>query len=256
MRILAENIRYLRTCQDLSQKELAESLSLSRSNLAKYEKGVHDPGIETLLRMSRYFKISVDALLTIDLSEVDIEKLAGSDKMIFPVQVDQKGNDIIEIVPHDASAGYLGNYSDPEYIEQLDHLYFPFLPMKKKYRAFPVNGDSMPPVIDGSYIIGSWVESIADIKEGRRYIVVSRDEGIVFKRISKIEENGMFHLESDNPLYDSFCLAGQEILEVWEFMAAISIEDAADRHMENALLEKINYLQEEVKRLGDRIVRA
>ena len=172
----------------------------------------------------------------------------------MPVQVDDQGNDIIEIIPHDASAGYLGSYSDPEYIEQLEHLYLPFLPGNKKYRAFPVSGDSMPPVIDGSYIIGSLIDSISEIKEGRRYIVVSRDEGIVFKRISNIEE-GLFFLQSDNPIYKTFTLQGQEILEVWEFMAAISIEDAADRHTENALLEKINYLQTELQQVSEMIQR-
>ena len=254
MSILPENIRYLRTCQDLSQQALADSLNLSRSNLAKYEKGVHDPGIEVLLRISRYFKVSVDAILTVNLSQVDLSEFMDNGKMLLPIQVDEHGNDIIEIIPHDASAGYLGSYSDPEYIEQLEHLYLPFLPGKKKYRAFPVSGDSMPPVIDGSFIIGSWVETINDVKKGRRYIVVSRDEGIVFKRIEKIEEKGLFHLQSDNPFYSTFTIAGQEILEVWEFMASISIEDAADRHMENVLVEKINFLQKELEDINNKII--
>lgn len=255
MRILPKNIKYLRTCQNLSQQALADSLNLSRSNLAKYEKGVHDPGIEVLLRISRYFKVSVDAILTVDLSQVSLEEYMDNGKMLLPVQVDEKGNDIIEVIPHDASAGYLGSYSDPEFIEQLDHLYLPFLPSKKKYRAFPVSGDSMPPVIDGSFIIGSWISSISEVKKGRRYIVVSRDEGIVFKRISEIEKGGLFHLESDNPLYPTFTMAGQEVLEVWEFMASISIEDAADRYMENALVEKINFLQKELEDLNNKLIR-
>lgn len=249
MQKLAKNIRYLRTCQDLSQQALADSLNLSRSNLAKYEKGVHDPGIEVLLRISRYFKISVDAILTVDLTKIDLQEFIDQYKMIIPIQVDEQGNDIIEIIPHDASAGYLGSYSDPEYIEQLEHLYLPFLPAKKKYRAFPISGDSMPPVVDGSFVVGSRVASIADIKAGRRYIVVSRDEGIVFKRIASIEK-GLFFLQSDNPLYPTFTIQGQEILEVWEFMAAISVEDAADRHMEHALVEKINFLQAELEEMN------
>jgi len=250
MSFLSDNIKYLRSKQKLSQQALAGSLMLSRSNLAKYEKGVHDPGLEVLLRISRYFKISVDLMLTVDLSKVDVDELMNTNAMVLPVQVDAEGDSIIEIVPHDASAGYLGRYSDPEYIEALEHLYLPFLPHTDNCRAFPISGDSMPPVIDGSYIIGQYVAQLSDIKIGSRYIVVSRDEGIVFKRISKIEE-GIFHLQSDNPLYKTFTLPGYDILEVWEFLASICIQDSAERHIENVLLDKINSLQAELEKVGE-----
>ena len=252
MVLLSDNIKHLRTEQGLSQQALAESLNLSRSNLAKYEKGIHDPGIEVLLRISRYFKISIDILLTVDLSKTDLEEFVNNKSMVMPIQVDVNGDDIIEIIPHDASAGYLGNYSDPEYIEALEYLYFPFLPTNKKSRAFPVNGDSMPPIIDGSFIIGHLIESQNDIKIGSRYIIVSRDEGIVFKRISKIEGD-LFYLQSDNPIYKTFAMQGREILEIWEFMAFISIQDSSERHIENVLVEKINYLQNEIQEMGKKI---
>lgn len=253
MSFLADNIKYLRGRQKLSQQALADSLTLSRSNLAKYEKGVHDPGIEVLLRISRYFKMSVDLMLTVDLSRVDVDELINQNAMILPIQVDADGDRVIEIIPHDASAGYLGSYSDPEYIEALEHLYLPFLPKSQNCRAFPVSGDSMPPVIDGSYIIGEYINGPKDIKVGSRYIVVSRDEGIVFKRISKIEGN-LFYLQSDNPLYKTFTMQGQDIIEVWEFLASISIQDAAERHIEHVLVDKINSLQAELEKMGEQIV--
>lgn len=253
MSTLSKNLRLLRADQKISQQVLADHIMVSRSNLAKYEKGVHDPGIEVLLRISRYFRISVDILLTVDLAEVDMDEILSKDSMIIPIQVDAEGNSIIEIIPHDASAGYMGNYSDPEYIEQLDHLYLPFLASSKNCRAFPVNGDSMPPVIDGSYIIGEYVGSIDEIKLGSRYIVVSRDEGIVFKRIVQIE-GGFLHLQSDNPKYKTFTVRGQDIVEIWEFAACITIQDSAERHMEQVLVEKINALQSELETVSAQLV--
>lgn len=253
MSFLAKNIKHLRAAQSLSQQALADSLTISRSNLAKYEKGVHDPGIEVLLRISRYFKISVDLLLTVDLATVDLAEVINQNAMLLPIQVDAEGDRVIEIIPHDASAGYLGSYNDPEYIEALEHLYLPFLPKTDNCRAFPVSGDSMPPIIDGSYIIGEYVSALTDIKIGSRYIVVSRDEGIVFKRIAKIED-GLFFLQSDNPLYKTFTMQGQDILEVWEFLASISIQDSAERHIENVLVEKINSLQAELSDMSAQLV--
>jgi hypothetical protein len=40
--------------------------------------------------------------------------------------VDQQEN-IIEIIPHKAQAGYLSGYADPEFIESLQHISLPFL---------------------------------------------------------------------------------------------------------------------------------
>jgi len=225
---------------------------LSRSNLAKYEKGVHDPGIAVLLRISRYFKISLDLLLTTGIDEDNYADIIDQSSMLMPIQVDPNGDHIVEIIPHGASAGYLGSYSDPEYIEQLEHLYLPFLQQSKNCRAFPVNGDSMPPIIDGSYIIGEYIDGLDSVKMGCRYIVVSRDEGIVFKRILKIED-GEVYLQSDNPRYKTFTMSGREILEIWEFVASISIQDSADKYLENALIEKINTLQSELLELNNYI---
>lgn len=246
---LPSNLKFLRSQQNLSQEKLANALMISRSNLAKYEKGVHDPGIEVLLRISRYFHLTIDLLLTVDLSTISLEDLADQNKMILPIQVDAEGNQRIEIIPQDASAGYLGNYSDPEYIENLEHLYIPFLSDMTNCRAFPVNGDSMPPIIDGSLIIGKYVERRELLKEGSRYIVVSRDEGIVFKRLQKLED-GLLFLESDNPKYKDFTINGKDVLELWEFVASIIVQDSAERHYQNGLLEKIDELQAELGKLG------
>jgi transcriptional regulator with XRE-family HTH domain len=250
MSIFSENLKFLRASQDVSQQALAKNLNLSRSNIAKYEAGVHEPSLEVILRISRYFKITVDTLLTVDMHKHGMGELR--EDLIMPVQVDRNGDDIIEIIPHDASAGYLGSYSDPEYIESLEHLYLPFLTSRSKSRAFPVRGDSMPPIIDGSYIIGNYITSIQDIRIGLRYILVSRDEGIVFKRISKIKD-GYFYCQSDNPIYETFTMHGRDIIEVWEFAAAIMIQDAGERHLENVLVEKINSLQTELQALNEKI---
>ncbi len=250
MNKLPENIKFLRAKEKLSQVKLADSLMLSRSNLAKYEKGIHDPGIEVLLRISRYFKISVDLLLTTEINEENYDEIINQSSMIMPIQIDVNGDRVIEIIPQDASAGYLGNYSDPEYIENLEHLYLPFLPQAINCRAFPIKGDSMPPIIDGSYVIGEYIDAVTKIKLGCRYIVVSRDEGIVFKRIVKVED-GEIYLQSDNPHYKTFTMPGRDILEIWEFVASISIQDSADKYTENVLLEKINSLQRELTILNE-----
>ena len=53
------------------------------------------------------------------------------------------------------------------------------------YRAFEIIGDSMLPTQSGSVIVGEKVENIDEVKTSNTYIVVSRNEGIVYKRVLK-----------------------------------------------------------------------
>src|SRR5690606_3246856 len=148
------NIKYLRARKNASQREVAEGLQISRDRYAKYEDGKNSPPPEILLMISRYFHISIDLLLSVDLTKVltgDLLKL-GDNRILLPITVDRNGDNYIEIIPHKARAGYLTGYADPEFIENLPQISLPFLG-SGKFRAFPIGGDSMPPHDDQAYIV-------------------------------------------------------------------------------------------------------
>lgn len=63
---LAERIYTLRTEQGLSQLELAEALDVSRQSISKWETGAAVPELDKLLAMSRYFGLTVGALLGVE----------------------------------------------------------------------------------------------------------------------------------------------------------------------------------------------
>src|SRR5699024_11591425 len=88
----------------------------------------------------------------------------------------------LEIIPHKASMGYLHGYTDPEYIESLQNISLPFL-KTGKYRAFPVEGDSMPPHKEGSFIVGGYVDQLKELKVGRTYVGTTSNEGTTYKRL-------------------------------------------------------------------------
>ncbi|HEU4717834.1 MAG TPA: helix-turn-helix transcriptional regulator, partial [Bacteroidia bacterium] len=161
---LATNLRILRKIKSSSQETVAEDLGIPRSRLGSYEEGRAEPPCDMLLRISDYFHVSVDALLRGDFSKTDPESLMkiGKNRFLFPVLVDSKGNDYIEVVPVKASAGYLNGYSDPEYVEKLPVMSLPFH-VTGKHRSFPVKGDSMPPLKTGDFVIGKFVESLNGI---------------------------------------------------------------------------------------------
>ena len=53
----------LRDNADLKQTELAEKVSLKSSAISKYEKGLTQPCMDTLIRFAEIFNVSVDYLL-------------------------------------------------------------------------------------------------------------------------------------------------------------------------------------------------
>jgi transcriptional regulator with XRE-family HTH domain len=244
--MIANNIRCLRALRGLSQEALADELGISRARLVTYESGRNEPPIHLLLRLSEYFHISVDALLKGDLTKSHPEALmkVGQNRLLFPVVVDQQGNDLVELIPEKATAGYLQGYSDPEYIEGLQRLKLPFLP-SGKHRAFPIKGDSMPPLRSGSYVVGRYVEYREDIREGHTYVVLTRNEGIVYKRVYLDACNpDILILHSDNKQYAPYPVAGSDVLELWEFTCAI---DTQSYQTEELNLESIMAMMREMK---------
>ena len=119
--------------------------------------------------------------------------------------------------------GYLNGYSDPEYIEGLQSLSLPFL-RNGKYRAFPVTGDSMPPFNDGTFIVGKYVESFSDLKNGTPYIFITQNEGITYKRFKGASEKSV-KVSPDNEFYEPYEISKSQILEMWEFSCSINTRE-------------------------------
>ena len=65
------NIRRLRELKKLSQENLADELQITRARLGAYEEGRSAPPIEILIKLSEYFRISLDLLLKTDLRKTD-----------------------------------------------------------------------------------------------------------------------------------------------------------------------------------------
>ena len=129
------------------------------------------------------------------------------------------------MIPVKAKAGYALGYSDPEFIKELPTIRLPFLSKNRKYRTFPISGDSMPPVSDGSFVVGEFVQDWTSIKSDTPCIFVTKDEGIVFKIIeNQISEDKKILLSSTNPLYETYAVDLKDILEIWVFRCYISMD--------------------------------
>ncbi len=223
-----ENIKFLRKRRRLSQADLAAQLELTRTTLAGYEKNIQPP-FKVLIRFAEFFNISIDALVRYDLqvlSEFQLSQiedgfdidLTGKKLRLLTISVDKEGQENIEMVPVKAQAGYTNSYGDLDFIGSLDKFSLPFLPKDKTYRTFQIQGDSMLPVPEGSWVTCSYIQDWTTIKNGIPCIIVTLDEGIVFKLVYKqIEEKRSLQLVSTNRNYKPYELPLNKIVEIWKF---------------------------------------
>jgi transcriptional regulator with XRE-family HTH domain len=259
--MIGQNLKFLRKRSGRSQEEVSSSLDIKRTTLSGYENGSAEPNSENLLKLCDYYQVTLDDLFRIDLSlREDSEwssagqkgriDISGNSLRVIATTVNSENIDNIELVPIKARAGYTSGYADPDYIRVLPTFQLPFLSTNKKYRTFPIIGDSMPPVPDGSWVTGEYMQNWNFIKDGGPYIVITHDEGIVFKILyNQIEENGTLMLCSTNPMYEPYHLKISEIHEIWKFTHYISSEMPEPNLNRNELSNTVLQLQRDVERL-------
>jgi len=232
MSIVSENIKFLRKDKGFTQQEFADKIDIKRSLVGAYEEGRADPRIANLIKMSEVFEISIDDLVETELSKMSTDQYhAFLSKGTMPkfkvlsITVDKDDQENIELIPQKAAAGYLNGYADPEYLKEQPRFQLPFLPTNSTYRAFEISGDSMMPIKSGTIVIGSYVEHVNDIKNGKTYVLLTGSEGVVFKRVfNYLEEKGNLFLVSDNRMYTPYEVSPADVLEVWEAKAYISVD--------------------------------
>ncbi|MFZ6013454.1 MAG: XRE family transcriptional regulator [Bacteroidota bacterium] len=227
MAIVNKNLKFLRAQQGLTQKQFAEKLGLKQAVIGAYEEERATPPLTCLLDISKAFSLSLDMLVSQDLSKVPQKewksKVVPRGKEVLAITVDPNNKENVELVFQKASAGYLSGYQDPEFVKDLPKISMPVLPKNKTYRGFEIQGDSMLPVQPGSIIFGEYVEDVASIKNGKLYVLVTRQDGIVFKRVFNFaDQEDKLLLVSDNRQYEPYAVEAEDVLEIWAAKAFFS----------------------------------
>jgi transcriptional regulator with XRE-family HTH domain len=245
MSVAGQNLKYLRKLRGWTQEEFAAKLGIKRSLLGAYEEERAEPRLEVLETISDMFKLTLDELLRKDLSDTRGSTYLSkrrAQKLIAAT------NDI-QLVPVKAAAGYLAGYADPEFLDELNTFTLPML-APGTYRAFEIVGDSMLPTTSGSVIVGEKVDDLEEIKSNHTYIVVSRNEGIVYKRVIKNNKSRTkLTLVSDNTSYQPYNVNSDDVIEVWKATMIISKANTQQRWDVNQLANLVSNLQDQVSTL-------
>ncbi len=248
MSFAGKNLRYLRKLRGWTQEEFANKLKIKRSLVGAYEEERAEPRLEVLEQICSIFKLSLDELLLKDLTSAKGNGQTSYMDKRRQLKMAVESQEI-QFVPVKAAAGYLAGYADPEFIDELNTFTLPML-APGHYRAFEILGDSMLPTPSGSVIVGEKVDDIEEVKTSNTYIVVSKNEGIVYKRIMRNNRaKNKITLVSDNPIYEPYQVATEDVLEVWKAQMIITKANTQQRWDVNQLAGMVNTLQEQVSSL-------
>jgi phage repressor protein C with HTH and peptisase S24 domain len=161
-------------------------------------------------------------------------------KEVLAITVDIHNKENVELITQKASAGYLSGYQDPEFVKDLPKISMPVLPKNRTYRAFEIQGDSMLPILPASIIFAEYCEDISAIKNGKLYILVTRQDGIVFKRVFNFAgQEKKLLLVSDNRLYQPYSIDAEDIFEVWTAKAFFSNQFPEEMLQTSPLVEQL-----------------
>ncbi len=249
MSFAGKNLKYLRKLRGWTQEEFANKVAIKRSLLGAYEEERAEPRIDVLETVMDIFKLSLDELLLKDLSSDNNSFLARRRAQ----KLASTGSAEIQFVPVKAAAGYLAGYADPEFIDELNTFTLPML-APGSYRAFEIIGDSMLPTPSGSIIVGEKVDNFEDVRNNNAYIIVSRHEGIVYKRVVKNPKSkSKLTLVSDNSNYHPYTVNTSDVIEFWSAAFVISKATVQPRWDVNQLANLVSNLQEQVSTLKNKM---
>ncbi|MDM8174972.1 helix-turn-helix domain-containing protein [Olivibacter sp. 47] len=223
---IASNLKYLRRKKGHTQQQFADLMEIKRSLVGAYEEDRAEPKYELLKKFASYYELTMDELVNekIDDKWKPTPKGDSSSVRVLSITVNEDDRENIELVPVKASAGYLNGYADPDYISELPKFRLPFF-KQGTYRAFELKGDSMLPLQPGTVVICEYVEDWFDVKPDQTYVIISKSDGIVYKRIAhKFKEEKGLKLLSDNKVYEPYWVETPDILEIWKAKAFISTE--------------------------------
>ncbi|GAB2944111.1 hypothetical protein GCM10027048_06140 [Hymenobacter coalescens] len=258
MSYIGNNIRKIRTVKKLSQAAFAELFGLARPSVGAYEEGRSEPKMETLIQIAHHFGLSVDLLLT---KELTVNDLYGFD--IFqqdlqaaavpaPVAEADKLSHVTPWVRADRVLEYIVHYHDKAFVDALPALTFPHA-LGPATRAFEIVGAEMQHQQQGlrhqDVVLCRRIDKAAPtLRTGRIYAFVTPNRLLV-RRLAERLSDDTLKLRADNPDYGVQEFSLDQALEIWEVKAVFTT------HLRppSALEERVSRLERQVEELLGRL---
>lgn len=125
----------------------------------------------------------------------------------------------IQIVRRFQFNDYLMKNKEFSFLRTLTEFHLPTLP-PGDYRAFEATEDF---AFEGALLIGSLIKDWFDITDSKNYVLVTKPQGIIYRRVyNQVKIKGTLLLSSDNHRFPSTEISINDVIEIWEIKAFLS----------------------------------
>ncbi|CAL2104354.1 Transcriptional regulator [Tenacibaculum sp. 190130A14a] len=251
MSFFGKNIKKIRGVKGMSQQAFAELFDLKRATLGAYEEGRSEPKIETIIKIANYFSITIDDILTSELTVNALLRFKG-DVTIKAEEVTKREFLEIPLITKDYYADYVKYYDKPKFIKDLPVVKLP-IEGEAVLRGLIVPNLEMTSNDKGLYpgdmVVGKQVglSTVDEVKEGNLVLAVVEEE-LILRRIFKKEATFVFradHKNIDDKVFDK-----KAIKELWN-VQYVFLNRLPEFH--SPLEDKLSFLEQEFSKLKNRL---
>ncbi|WP_299603626.1 helix-turn-helix domain-containing protein [uncultured Aquimarina sp.] len=251
MSFFGKNIKKIRSVKSLSQQAFAELFDLKRGTLGAYEEGRSEPKIDTIIKIANYFSISVDKLLTDELTVNELLKFKG-DLTTYAEDIKREQFAVIPCITESTAGEYISLYTKDNFIKELPTIQLPVNPAKK-FRGYTVLNLEMTNHDQGFYpkdiVIGEEVPSNVIKKLNNGTLVVAlTDAKLIFRRLYITNNNVVLRADHKNIEDEEYPIS--EIKEMWRvrYVFCKRIPEFAD-----GMEDKLQMIEQELLRMKEKL---
>jgi len=247
---IGKNIKKIRSVKKISQNAFSELFKLSRTAVGSYEEGRAEPKIETIIQIANYFGLSIDLLLTKELTVNDLYRFdifdidKKGEKEVLPIAE----KNIIPFISLKKRKDYLKHRGSVSFIASLPIISFP-VHVNISLRAFEHEGDEMMFQGVGIHPYDILVctpikkEKLIRLEKNEVYIFVL-ESTIIVRRLDA-ENEDTYLLSSDNVYYPKKEIKRSEVKEQYKLIGLFSTEPTKP----TVLNDRLTVLEEQVQYL-------
>jgi transcriptional regulator with XRE-family HTH domain len=247
MSCFGNNVKKIRGVKGLSQQAFADLFDLKRGTLGAYEEGRSEPKIETIIKIANHFSISIDNMLTAELTVNQL--LRFNDQLtVATEELEKEEFASVPCITPKNSKDYLAYCENQQFINDLPEITLPINP-EKIFRAYTVDSLEMPSQDEGLFpndvIIAENVplDVVPKLNAGTMVLAVTAGK-FILRRMYVTGKN--ITLRADHKNIEDLSIKLTNVKELWRvrYVFYRRLPEAA-----NDITSKMNALQKQMEEL-------
>ena len=242
-----KNIKKIRSVKNLSQQNFADLFDLKRATLGAYEEGRSEPKIDTIIKVANYFSISIDDILTRDLTVNELLKFKGGVTTDVTKLTHLTFNEV-PCITESNSADYIINALNEGFVKQLPTLRLP-VKTDRALRAYTINNLEMTSHDKGLFpndiVIGHYypLNKLKDLINGTLVLILV-DQKLILRRAYVLKDQIVLKADHSNVEDKTFFI--KDVQEIWKIKYVFykRIPDLKDD-----IEDQLNLLSQEIDKL-------